>query len=139
MATAAARQTTTVAHSSPGYLSDIIDQVRVVALAVNVGRFFCGLSAVLHVFCRSPSGHAMAQCFLPLGRLPLEVCTWRYHGCGCRSFGRSSVRSSRFGSRRSCVYRLSHESGALARARGGRGTRVPRNFSCQFQFIVPSP
>ena len=87
MAAAAARQTTTVAHSPSGFLYDIIDKVWVVALAVNVGRFFRVLSAVLYAFCRSPSGHPVAQCFLPLGRLPLEVCTWRYHGCDCRSFG----------------------------------------------------
>ena len=50
MAAAAARQTNTVALSPPGFLYDIIDKVWVVALAVNVGRFFCGLSAVLYMY-----------------------------------------------------------------------------------------
>ena len=126
MAAAASRQTTTVAHSPSVISSDVVYEVWVVTLSFNLWRLFCGLNVFLCVFCRSPSGHPVAQCSLALGRFPLEVCAWRYHGCGCRSSGRSSVRSSRVGSRRSCVYRLPCESGALAG--GGRGTRVPRAF-----------
>ena len=136
MATAAFRQTTTVAHSPSDCLHDVIDEVWVVALAVDLGRFFHVLSTVLCVLCRAPSGHPVLQCFLPLGRSPLEVYAWRYRDCGCRSFGCSSARSSRFGSRRSCACRPPRESGALAR--GGRGTRVPRVFllcCCFFRFL----
>ena len=113
-AAAAFRQTTTVAHSPSVISSDVVHEVWVVTLSFNLWRLFCGLNVFLYVFCRSPSGHPVVQCSLALGRFPLEVCAWRYYGCGCRSSGRSSVRSSRVGSRRSCVYRLPCESGVLA-------------------------
>ena len=58
MAAAAFRQTTTVAHSPSDCLYDVIAEVWVVALAVNVGRFFRVLSTVLYIFCRSPYEYA---------------------------------------------------------------------------------
>ena len=65
MATAAFRQTTTVAHSPSDYLYDVIDEIWVVALAVDMGRFFGVLSTVLYILCRAPSGHPVVHCFLP--------------------------------------------------------------------------
>ena len=53
MATAAFRQTTTVAHSPSDCLHDVIDEVWVVALAVDMGRFFHVLSTVLYILCRA--------------------------------------------------------------------------------------
>ena len=61
MATAAFRQTTTVAHSPSDCLHDVIDEVWVVALAVDVRCFFHVLSTVLYVWCRAPSGHPVVQ------------------------------------------------------------------------------
>ena len=52
MATAAFRQTTTVAHSPSDCLHDVIDEVWVVALAFGVGRLIRVLSAVLYILCR---------------------------------------------------------------------------------------
>ena len=75
MAAAASWQTTTVAHSPPDYLFDVINEVRVVALAVNVGRFFRGLSCVLSAGLRRGIQWRREQVYVtPAHQLHAAIC-----------------------------------------------------------------